>query len=159
TEAVVKLAGDSAALSVLRCNQAGGKLPELLVERAQLPRFAVKVREDTHFGTQQLRDDGHGNVVNRSAFVSSQAIKIGLVNGGDENNGDSLKSGMLANHVRQFESIEFGHAHVHEHDGNVCFQQAIERLPARARLDQIFIKLTEHDFIAQEFSRLVIYHE
>ena len=61
--------------------------------------------------------------------------------------------------LRQFEPVEFRHAHVHDDDGDVGFQQVYERLPPRPGLNQILVQFTENDFIAEQLVRLVIDHE
>ena len=81
------------------------------------------------------------------------------MDGRDENDRCPLVTRVLVDRLRQFEPVEFWHAHVHEDDGDVGFQQVFERLPPRPGLNLILVQLTENDFIAEQLGRLVIDHE
>jgi hypothetical protein len=45
---------------------------------------------------------------------------------------------------RCFETIHSRHAHVHEHKGDIGFQQMFEGVHSRMSLDQILAEFTEH---------------
>ena len=45
-----------------------------------------------------------------------------------------LKTRMLANHVGQLEAVQLRHAHVHQDDGDVGFQQDVESFLAEVAL-------------------------
>src|SRR6266850_274202 len=66
---------------------------------------------------------------------------------------------MLMNHFCQLESVEFRHAHIHEHDGDIILEQLLQRLAPGGGLDQIFTKLAEYDLVAQKLRGLVIHHQ
>ena len=63
---------------------------------------------------------------------------------------------MLADHGGELETVELGHAHVDQHDGDVLFQQEHERFARRVRLEEILAELAENHLIAQQLCRLVI---
>ena len=92
---------------------------EFAIEPFKLPRLAMEFGEDADLGPQELRDDGDGDVVHRAALVALDAVQIGEVDGGDEDDGGLLEARMLAHHLRQLEAIDLRHADVHQHDGDI----------------------------------------
>src|SRR5262249_36794405 len=122
---------------------------ELLVELFELPGFAIELGEDPDLGAQHFGNDRHRNVIDRAHFIGAQAIDVGQMDGGNEDDRGALKARVLADHRRQLEAVELGHAHVHEDDGNVMLEEVFERLFGRGGLDQPLAKLREDRLVAQ----------
>src|ERR1700730_4072232 len=78
------------------------------------------------------------------------------MDGGNEDDRGALKTRMLADHRGQLEAVEFGHAHVHEDDGNVMLEEVCERLFGRGSLDEPLAELAQDGLVAQEFGWLVV---
>jgi len=66
---------------------------------------------------------------------------------------------MLMNDLGKFEPVEFRHADIHQHYGNVSAQQFLQRLLSRTGLDEVFIEALEDRLIAEQLSGLVIHHQ
>ncbi len=81
------------------------------------------------------------------------------MHGRNKNDCGPLKTWMLANHRSQLKTIEFRHAYVHQHYGNVSLQQNFKGLLRRSGFDQVLAQSTEHDLIAEQLGRLIIHHE
>ena len=127
-DAIVQFACDAAPLLVLQLHQAPRHAAQLFIQRFQLPRPAVQLREHADFSAQQLRNDWDRNVIYRPTLVSLQPVQVGEVDGRDEDDGGLAEPWMLANHVGQLEAIEFGHTYVHQHDGDVGFEEMFKGL-------------------------------
>src|SRR5882724_12977472 len=107
----------------------------------------MKFSEDADLGAQQLGNNWNGNVIDSTAFVAFQAIDVGKMHGGDENDRSFLKSRVLANHFGQFEAVEFGHADIHQQDREVHLQQQLKRFSAGRCFHQIFAEFAEHHLV------------
>src|SRR5690348_13421595 len=59
-------------------------LLKLIVQPLQLPGLPVKLGKYRDLSAQKLRDYRNGDVIDRSALVSANAINIGQVDGGDK---------------------------------------------------------------------------
>jgi hypothetical protein len=129
---------------------------QLLVELLEQPRLAIKLGEDPDLGAQHLGDDRHRNVVDRAHFIGAQAIDVGQMDGGNEDDRCLLKARVLADHGSQLEPVELRHADVHQDDGDILLEQLLERLPGRSGLDEILAQLAEDRLVAQELGRLVV---
>jgi hypothetical protein len=81
------------------------------------------------------------------------------MDGRDKDDGRSLEARMLANDVGQFEAIKLRHAHVQQHDRNVCLQQMVEGFSSRTRFDQILAQFLEYDLITEQLGGLIIDHK
>ncbi len=142
-------ASSSAVRAATRCFKLG-------VEPLELPGLAVKLGEDPDLGAQHLGDDRHRHVVHRAHLVAAQAIHIGQMDGGDEDHRRLLEARMLADHRRELEAVEIGHADVDQNDGDFRLEQVLERLAAGRCLDQIFAELPQDHLIAQQLRRLIV---
>ena len=129
---------------------------ELLVELFELPGFAIELGEDPDLGAQHFGNDRHRDVIDRAHFIGAQSIDVGQMDGGNEDDRGALKTRMLADHRGQLEAVEFGHAHVHEDDGNVMLEEVFERLFGRGSLDEPLAELGQNGLVAQEFGWLVV---
>ena len=98
----------------------------------------MQLGEDAHLGAQQLGHDGDRDVIDRAALVALDAIRIGEVDGGDEDDRGLLEARVAVHHVRQLEAIDLRHADVHQHDRDVVAEQLLHRLAGRPGLDQVF---------------------
>ena len=100
---------------------------ELRVELFKLAAFPVQLGEHADLGAQQIRDDRHRDVIDGSRGIAAQEIEIGHLDGRHEDDGGTLKPGMLTDHRGQFEAVEFGHANVDQHHPEIVFQQQLQR--------------------------------
>ena len=129
---------------------------QLLIELLELPGLAIELGEHLDLGAQHVGDDRDRHVVHRAHRVAAQAIHVGEMHRGDEDDRRLLKPRMLPDHGRELEAVELRHAHVDQHDGDLALEQLLERLARRARLDQVLAELLEHHLVAQELGRLVV---
>ncbi len=67
------------------------------------------------------------------------------VDRGNKDDRSPLKARMLADQVGQLKAIEVRHAHVHQDDRDVGFEEMLQRLFSRRGLDQIFPEFSEDD--------------
>ncbi len=132
---------------------------QIVVEHFQLPGFAVQIDKDADLGAQHLGHNGHGDIVDRAAAVTLDLVGIGEVNSGNENDGCLLKPRVLTDDVGQFKTVQLGHAHIHQHHGNIGFQKDTERLGGSRRLDEILAQLCQNYFVTQQLGWLVIDHQ
>ena len=129
---------------------------ELLVELLELPRFAIELGEHSHLGSQHLGDHRHRNIVDRAHLIGAEAIDVGQMDCGNEDDCGFLKAGMLANHRRQLEPIELRHANIDEDDRNLQLEQLLERLAGGGGLHEILSELAEDGLVAQQLRRLIV---
>ena len=61
-----------------------------------------------------------------AALDLSNLIEVGKMDGRNKNDGGTLKTGMLTNHGRQLEAVQFGHTDIHQNYGNIGFEQDFE---------------------------------
>ena len=153
--------------SVLNCSslcrscsvRSSDSLLEFAIEPLKLPRLPMEFGEDADLRPQELRDDGDGDVVDCTALVALDAIRIGEMNGGDEDDGGFLEARVAVHHIRQLKTVDLRHADVHQHYSDIIAEQLLHGLTCRSGLDQVFAQLTEDHFIAEQLARLIIDHE
>ena len=119
----------------------GHSLLQFGVEPLECASLSIQLRKDTHLGAEDLGNDGDGDVVDGAAFVSAQPIEIVQHDSRHEDDRRLLKSRMLPNHRRELVSVELRHAHVDEHDGDLVFQQAVQRLCRRVTVISVSPRL------------------
>ncbi len=83
--------------------------------------LAMQLGEHADFGAKQFGNDRNGNVIDGPALIALEAVQIGEVHRGDEDDGGLLEARMLADHVGEFEAVDFRHADVHEDNRDVGF--------------------------------------
>ena len=135
------------------------KLFQPLVQRFQLPAFAMQLREHADLGAQQFGDDRNGDVIHRALPVSLHAIDVGEVNAGDEDDGGLLKPGMLADHLGEIEAVHVGHADIGQHDADIFLQQVFQGFGGGGCLDEVLAQVSQNDLVAEQFRRLIVDHE
>ena len=79
---------------------------------------------------------------------------------GNEDDGSFLKAWMLADKIRQLETIEFRHADIHQDDGDI----PVLRRCSKASLPEMAVmrfspKSCKYGLVAQQLARLVVYHQ
>ena len=129
---------------------------EFGVELFELAGLAIELGEDLDLGAQHLRHDRHRHVIHRAHLVAAQAVDVGEMDGGDEDDRGLLEARMLADHRRQLEAVELRHADVDQHDRDVRLQQMFQRLAAGGGLDQILPELLQDDLIGEQLRRLIV---
>ena len=134
-------------------------LLEFAVQPFELPVLSVQFGKYSHLGPQNLRDDRNGKIVHRAVLVALEAVEVGQMHGRNEDDCGFLKARMLANHLGEFESVDLRHAHIHQHDGDIGFEQFLESFLGGSRLDQVLSQFGQDGLIAEQFARLVVDHE
>ena len=132
---------------------------QFVVQHLEHARLAMQFDKDADLGAQHFGNYRNGDVVDRAAAIALDLVGVGEVNAGDEDDRSLLKARMLPDHVGKFKSIEIGHAHVHQHHGDVGLQQDAERLAGGGGLDEILAKFREDHLVAEQLGRLVIDHQ
>src|SRR5258708_39289692 len=77
----------------------------------------------------------------------------------NEDDGRLLKTRMLVHHICQLEAIDLRNTDVHQHHGDIMTEEHFQGLASRPGLDQVLTETAENGFVAEQFSRLIIYHE
>src|SRR5262249_54995385 len=121
--------------------------------------LTVQFGKHADFRPQELRNNRNRNVVHSTPLVPLEAVEIGQMYSGNKNDRSSLKSRMLTDNFGEFKAVNFGHGHIHKDDSHIGFQENLEGLPPRIGLEQVLAEFHEHDFVSQQFRRLIIHHE
>ena len=132
---------------------------EFGVELFELAGLAIELGEYLDLGAQNLRHHRHRHVIHRAHLVAAQAVDVGEMDGGDEDDRGLLEARMLADHRRQLKAVELRHADVDQHHRDVHLQEMFQRLAAGGGLDQILPELLEDDLIGEQLRRLVVHQE
>src|SRR5579872_2341061 len=98
---------------------------QLPIQFFQLLRFAVEFGKDAYFCPHQLGNDRDSNVIDGSALVTLDQVKVSQVHSRDEDDRSLLESGVLSDNFRELEAIKLGHAHVHQNHRDVMLQQLL----------------------------------
>ena len=92
-------------------------------------------------------------------LISLQPVEVRHMNPGDKDNRRVLKARVPVDHLSSFETIHSGHAHIHEHEGDVIFQHVFQGFHSRMNLDEVLAQFAQHGFVGQQFARLVVDHQ
>ena len=111
------------------------------IELLELTRLAIELGENADLGAQHFRDDRHRDIIHGAHLIGAQAIDIGEMNGGNEDDRGLLKARMLADHRGELKAVELWHADVDQDDGDILLEQLLQRLPGGSSLDEIFAEL------------------
>src|SRR5438874_6240611 len=90
--------------------------------------LAVQLHKHADFGPQELGNDRDGNIIDCPVFVALELVKVCVMNGGDEDDGDLLVAGMLTDKGCQFKAVDLWHIHVQEDESKVGVEQMLQRL-------------------------------
>src|SRR2546429_10006168 len=84
-----------------------------------LPISALAVQLDQHgdLAAQDLRHDRYGHVVDRPDLVALEAVEVGHVPAGDEDDGSLLEARMLVGQPCRLETVHFRHADMQQSHG------------------------------------------
>src|SRR5215475_8757059 len=74
--------------------------------------LAVQLHKYTDFGPQELGNDRDSDIIDCHMFVALELVKVCVMHGGDEDDGDLLVAGMLTYKCCQFKAIDLRHTHV-----------------------------------------------
>src|SRR4029077_12965218 len=129
---------------------------QLAVELFKLPRLAEKLDKDLDLRAQDLRDHRYRHVVHGAHFVTAQAVDVGQQDRRNEDQRRLLEARMVADHRGELEAVDVGHVNVDENDGDVIFEEELERLGRVARAQQIFADVLENSAIGEQFRRLIV---
>ena len=132
---------------------------QLAVERLELARFPVKFGEHPDLGPEHRRDHRHRHIIDRAHLVAAQRVDLAQMHRRDENDRGFLEARVLAHHLGELEAVELGHADVDEHDGDLSFQEMLQRLAPGGCLDQVLVEIAQDHLVAEEFRRLVVDEE
>jgi hypothetical protein len=76
-----------------------------------------------------------------------------------EDNRGPLEARVLSDHGGQLETVELGHAYVHQHYGYFGLEKQLKRFLRRVGFYQVLPETVEHNLIAEQLAWLVINHE
>ena len=129
---------------------------QLAVQLLQLARLAIQIGKYADLRAQQFRCEWHRHVVHRAKFITTQPVKVGHHDGGDEDDRGALEPRVFPDHPGQLEAVEIRHADIDQHDRNFVFQQVLQGLVGRVRLYQRLSQFSKYNFVAEQLCRLVI---
>src|SRR6202020_976077 len=92
----------------------------------------------------------------RSHFIAAETVDVGNLNRGNENHRGFLEARMLADHGRECEAVELGHADVDENNGDFVLEEIFQGLAARGRHHKVFAKLFEDNLIGEQLGWLIV---
>ena len=90
-----------------------------------------------------MRFDGLVEEVDRAQLVSLEQPVLIARSGRDEHDGDVPRALGAPHQLRELEAVQLRHLHVDERERDVVDQKQLERLRARARLQELHIVATE----------------
>ena len=99
---------------------------ELDVEALEIARLAIKLGENADLGAQQLGHHRHRHIIGRAVFIAFDAIEIGHRDRRHEDDRRRLEARMLADHRRELEAVELGHADIDQHDRDLVLQEQVK---------------------------------
>ncbi len=106
----------------------------------QIATTQVKLHQDSDLAAEDLRCDGHGEVVDGAHLVSLQAIKLSHVDGRDEENRSAFQARVGTNETRHFEPIHFRHAHIEQDCSKLLLEDLCQRFGSRKCLDAVHLE-------------------
>ena len=104
------------------------RILECAIEFLQLAVALVELDKGRHFAAQDLRNDRHRNVINRSDLITLELIKGRYLVSGNKDDRRSLEARVPTNEPCYFESVHARHVDVEQYCGEVLLQQVLERL-------------------------------
>src|ERR1700716_2145821 len=131
-------------------------LRETAVQLAQLAALAVQLHEHGDLAAQDLRYDRYGHVVDRPDLVALQAVEVGHVHAGDEDDGGLLESRMVVDQPRRLETVHSRHADIEQHHGEFLAHELVQRVEPRVSAYQVLPQLAQHRLVREQPRRLVI---
>ena len=126
------------------------------IHRLQLAAPLVKLDQHCDLAAQDLRHDGHRDVVDRAELVALQAIELADVHRGDEDDGRALHPRMLADQARDLEAVHLRHVHVEQDRREFLFEQPLQRLRPGERPDALDAEPVQDGFVGQQPGGLVV---
>ena len=108
---------------------------EFIVQALQLQLLPVEFREYSHFRPQDFGDNGDRKIIDCPMLVALEAVEVGQMHSGNEDDGCFLKARMLADDLGEFEAVDLWHAYIHQYDSYISFEELLESLLGRCGLD------------------------
>ena len=129
---------------------------EALLALTQGDARAVEIDEDRHLRAQDLGVERLDDVVHRAHGIAAEHVVGLLVDGREED--DRHMAGALPplDELRRLEAVETRHLHVQEDQVELVLQQALERLLARAGLDDAVTQRLQDGRQREEVLPLVV---
>jgi len=81
------------------------------------------------------------------------------VDGGEEDDGDVPVAGAVLDQLRRLDSVDPGHLHVHQDQGEVRVEQLAERLLSRIGQDQVLPERVEDGRQRHQVRRMIVDHQ
>ena len=118
--------------------------------------FRPQIDKNRDFGTQNIRVERLGNVIDGAGRIALENVVLLFGNRGHENNRDVPGFLALFDERRGFETIETGHLNIHQNKRELFFEQIFQRLRARSRLDETAVERFENRAQRQQIFAAVI---
>ena len=129
---------------------------EIAVQLAQLAALAVQLDQHGDLAAQDLRHHRYGHVVDRPDLVALEAVELGHVHAGDEDDGSLLEARMVVDQPCRLETVHFRHADIEQHHGEFLAHELVQRLEPRVSAYQVLPQLAQHRLVGEQPRRLVI---
>ena len=164
---VARLSGDEGHDRGRRCGSVDGErglrqaaeLRRALLEgvglAAELLGLSEQLDEHPDLRPQHLRHDRRHDVVDRAQGVAPGAVRL-VTGRGHEDDRGMLRPGACADERRGLEAVHLGHVDVEEDDREIAAEQALERLPARGRHDEVLADIDEDRLEGDQLPRIVV---
>src|SRR3984957_8316240 len=128
--------GQELILAPVRLHEGRGIGLELVALSSDLVALLIKLKEHTGLAAQNVRLDRLVKEVHRASFVSPEsALTIGSSRSEKD---DRRPAGSLGSphELGELVAVHFGHLHIENGERDIVFQEQLQRLGSRARLEQ-----------------------
>jgi hypothetical protein len=129
---------------------------EMAVEALQLAALPEQLAQHRDFRTQDLRYHRHEHVVHCAEVVAADAVQIGDVHGGHEDDRRLFVARMLMDEAGRLEAVHARHVDVEQDDGEFHFHQARQRLRAGRGAHHVFAEFAQDRFVAEQAAGLIV---
>ncbi len=129
---------------------------ELGVGGFQFQPLAMQFGQHHDLAAQDLRDHRHHHVVHRAQLVAAQAIHVGDIHRGDENDRGFLETRVLVDHAGGLKPVHPGHVDVQQDQRVVVLHQAAQSFDTGAGIDQFLAQGLQDRAVGQQPAGLVI---
>ena len=129
---------------------------EVRIELFKLLGLAEQLDEDPHLGAQQFRNDGDRYIVDGAKLIAPQAIHVGHLDGGDEDDSRLAEARVIADDLGKLKTVEIRHDDIDQNDRDLMLEELLQGLVRGAGPDDLFVQLLQDRFDAQQLRGLIV---
>ena len=118
--------------------------------------FFEEIDKDRNLRSQNFRNDGGENVIDRADGVTARDVRVGVVHCADENDRRRLGARPLPDERGGFEAVHPRHVHVEQDHGEILLEQATERFLSRTGANQVLVEIGENCLVGQHLVGAIV---